>query len=101
MGDDTWTLVFPTLFSPNLTFPYDSFNVEDLHTVDEGVIKHLFPLLEDENDSWDVIFGHFLGVDHVGHRVGPEHPVMKDKLKQMDLVLRNVVHSHILASRRI
>ena len=91
MGDDTWTLVFPTLRTSNMTFPYDSFNVEDLHSVDDGVIRHIFPLLEDEDDSWDMIFGHFLGVDHVGHRVGPDHPVMQAKLKQMDLVLRNIV----------
>ncbi|KAH8101063.1 hypothetical protein DFH11DRAFT_634741 [Phellopilus nigrolimitatus] len=91
MGDDTWMTVFPTFFSPNMTYPYDSFNVEDLHTVDEGVIRHLFPLLEDKSRSWDTIVGHFLGVDHVGHRVGPDHPTMKTKLLQMDNVLRRVV----------
>ncbi|KAI1793745.1 hypothetical protein LXA43DRAFT_204132 [Ganoderma leucocontextum] len=91
MGDDTWTNVFPDSFAPNMTFPYDSFNVEDLHTVDEGVIEHLFPLLQDKNASWDVIIGHFLGVDHVGHRVGPDHPTMKAKLTQMDAVMRRVV----------
>lgn len=83
--------VYPALFSPNMTYPYDSFNVEDLHTVDNGVIRHLFPLLEDKSRSWDAIVGHFLGVDHVGHRVGPDHPLMKDKLEQMDSVLRRVV----------
>ena len=67
MGDDTWMTVFPDLFEPSLTFPYDSFNVEDLHTVDNGVIAHLFPLLNRTRD-WDVLIGHFLGVDHVGHR---------------------------------
>lgn len=91
MGDDTWTTVFPTSFAPNMTFPYDSFNVEDLHTVDEGVIEHVFPLLEDESKPWDFLIGHFLGVDHVGHRLGPDHPVMKTKLEQMDRVLRDIV----------
>lgn len=91
MGDDTWMTVFPTLFAPNMTFPYDSFNVEDLHTVDEGVLRHLFPLLKDKSGSWDAIIGHFLGVDHVAHRVGPDHPTMKGKLQQMDNVLREVV----------
>ena len=91
MGDDTWTTVFPDSFEPNMTFPYDSFNVEDLHTVDEGVIEHLFPLLQDRNAPWDVIVGHFLGVDHVGHRLGPDHPTMKAKLTQMDVVMRRVV----------
>lgn len=74
-----------------MTFAYDSFNVEDLHTVDEGVIEHLFPLLKDDSKPWDFLIGHFLGVDHVGHRVGPDHPVMKTKLGQMDRVLRDVV----------
>ena len=91
MGDDTWTTVFPDSFETNLTFAYDSFNVEDLHTVDEGVIEHLFPLLEDKSKPWDVIIGHFLGVDHIGHRLGPDHPTMRTKLKQMDDVMRRVV----------
>ncbi|KAI0668210.1 hypothetical protein C8Q78DRAFT_1049147 [Trametes maxima] len=91
MGDDTWTTVFPNSFEPNMTFAFDSFNVEDLHTVDEGVIEHLFPLLRDRSASWDVLIGHFLGVDHVGHRLGPDHPTMKAKQQQMDDVLRRVV----------
>lgn len=91
MGDDTWMSVFPDTFEPNMTHPYDSFNVEDLHTVDEGVITHLFPLLEDPSKPFDFLIGHFLGVDHVGHRVGPDHPSMKAKLQQMDDVLRRVV----------
>ncbi|KAI0631433.1 hypothetical protein C8Q77DRAFT_1126725 [Trametes polyzona] len=91
MGDDTWTTVFPQSFETNMTFPYDSFNVEDLHTVDEGVIEHLLPLLQDKQAPWDVLIGHFLGVDHVGHRLGPDHPTMRAKQQQMDDVLRRVV----------
>ncbi|KDQ57371.1 hypothetical protein JAAARDRAFT_179059 [Jaapia argillacea MUCL 33604] len=91
MGDDTWTTVFPSSFQHNLTFPYDSFNVEDLHTVDNGVIEHLFPTLS--SSSWDVIIGHFLGVDHTGHRLGPSNPTMKSKLLQMNDVLTKVVES--------
>jgi phosphatidylinositol glycan class O len=91
MGDDTWMSVFPDSFHENTRFPYDSFSVEDLHTVDEGVIKHLFPLLEDPTKPFHLLVGHFLGVDLVGHRVGPDHPSMKDKLQQMNWVLRRVV----------
>jgi len=91
MGDDTWMTVFPTSFEHDKTFPYDSFNVEDLHTVDEGVIRHLFPLLEEDIKSWDIIIGHGLGVDHVGHRVGPDTPTMAKKLEQMNDVLTRVV----------
>jgi phosphatidylinositol glycan class O len=92
LGDDTWHSLFPGYFEPNLTRPYDSFNVWDLHTVDNGVNEHLFPLLEPSMlGRWDVIFGHYLGVDHAGHRYGPDHPAMGDKLKQMDEVLRRLV----------
>ncbi|WVF67087.1 hypothetical protein IAT40_001832 [Kwoniella sp. CBS 6097] len=90
MGDDTWVNLFPSSF--NLSHPYDSFNVEDLHTVDNGVIEHIFPYLAPANQSqWDVLIGHFLGVDHVGHRVGPHRDTMRIKLEQMDQVLRKVV----------
>ena len=90
MGDDTWANLFPNSFTH--AHPYDSFNVEDLHTVDNGVIEHLFPYMHPSNSSeWDVLIGHFLGVDHVGHRVGPEKDTMKAKLTQMDEVLRRVV----------
>jgi phosphatidylinositol glycan class O len=90
MGDDTWLRLFPDSF--DMAHPYDSFNVEDLHTVDNGVIEHLGPYLEpEESKKWDVLIGHFLGVDHVGHRVGPYRDVMQKKLRQMDKVLRDVV----------
>ncbi|KAI5367709.1 Putative Type I phosphodiesterase/nucleotide pyrophosphatase/phosphate transferase [Septoria linicola] len=92
LGDDTWHSLFPGYFEPNLTKAYDSFNVWDLHTVDNGVNEHLFPLLDKSmKGRWDVIFGHYLGVDHAGHRYGPDHPAMNDKLKQMDNVLRRIV----------
>ncbi|WWC68761.1 uncharacterized protein I206_102695 [Kwoniella pini CBS 10737] len=90
MGDDTWVNLFPDSF--DLSHPYDSFNVEDLHSVDDGVVEHIFPYLVPANQSkWDVLIGHFLGVDHVGHRVGPNRDTMRSKLAQMDRVLRRVV----------
>ncbi|THH13564.1 hypothetical protein EW146_g6676, partial [Bondarzewia mesenterica] len=93
MGDDTWLSVFPTSFHPEMSHDFDSFNVEDLHTVDNGVIANLFPLLtgSPHANSWDFLIGHFLGVDHVGHRVGPDHPTMKAKQEQMNDVLMRVV----------
>lgn len=94
LGDDTWHSLFPGYFDPNLTRSYDSFNVWDLHTVDDGVTEHLLPLLQPTNLSkWDVIFGHYLGVDHAGHRYGPDHPAMAAKLHQMDGVLRQIIAS--------
>ncbi|KAI9802847.1 MAG: mannose-ethanolamine phosphotransferase gpi13 [Piccolia ochrophora] len=92
LGDDTWHSLFPGHFDPNLTRSYDSFNVWDLHTVDNGVTDHLLPLLHPTNTSkWDVIFGHYLGVDHAGHRYGPDHPAMTAKLQQMNEVFQQVI----------
>lgn len=92
LGDDTWHSLFPGYFEPNLTRPYDSFNVWDLHTLDNGVNEHLFPLLEPSTSGrWDVIIGHYLGVDHAGHRYGPDHREMTEKLKQMDGVFKRII----------
>ncbi|RAL11992.1 mannose-ethanolamine phosphotransferase GPI13 [Aspergillus homomorphus CBS 101889] len=92
LGDNTWQSLFPDYFDANLTRPYDSFNVWDLHTVDNGVTEHLLPLLHPANSTkWDVVFGHYLGVDHAGHRYGPNHPAMAAKLQQMDRLIRDVI----------
>ncbi|KAF4554032.1 Type I phosphodiesterase / nucleotide pyrophosphatase-like protein 2 [Elsinoe fawcettii] len=92
LGDDTWHSLFPGHFDPEMTKPYDSFNVWDLFTVDNGVTEHIFPLLDKANASrWDVIFGHYLGVDHAGHRYGPDHPAMNSKLKEMNDVFTRMI----------
>ncbi|XP_042909883.1 GPI ethanolamine phosphate transferase 3 [Parasteatoda tepidariorum] len=86
MGDDTWENIFPNHF--DVSHPYPSFNVKDLDTVDEGILKHLYK--EIESDDSDVIIAHFLGVDHCGHRYGPTHPEMSRKLRQMNKVVELV-----------
>lgn len=92
LGDDTWTALFPDHFEADISRAYDSFNVHDLHTVDNGVTEHIMPLLtKEKKDKWDVMIAHFLGVDHAGHRYGPNHFAMTSKLQQMDTVLRDVV----------
>ncbi|CAG9313163.1 PIGO [Blepharisma stoltei] len=87
MGDDTWIGLYPKAF--HREFPFDSFNVKDLHTVDQGVIKHL--LEELNNDDWTLIIGHMLGVDHVGHTYYANHPTMVQKLKQVDEFIRKII----------
>ena len=84
MGDDTWLDLFPSQFS--IKYPFPSLNVKDLDTVDNGVIDNIFH--EMNKTDWDLIIGHFLGVDHCGHTYGPYHPMMAQKLTQMDEVLR-------------
>ena len=68
------------------SYPFPSFNVQDLHTVDKGVKKHLLP--EIERGDFSLLIGHFLGVDHCGHRYAPDHPAMADKLTEMNDVIR-------------
>lgn len=84
MGDDTWLGLYPSMLTKVFDFP--SLNVKDIHTVDNGVIEYLFPELN-QRDA-DLIVGHFLGVDHIGHTYGPSHWTMGDKLAQMDGVLK-------------
>ncbi|KAI6151574.1 hypothetical protein BKA82DRAFT_4100628 [Pisolithus tinctorius] len=91
VGDNTWLALFPSFLDHNLSYPFDSFDVEDLHTVDSGVISHLPPIIQQSSEPWTLAIGHGLGVDHVGHRVGPDHPAMKAKLEQMNAFLGELV----------
>ncbi|CAH2072540.1 unnamed protein product [Thlaspi arvense] len=87
MGDDTWTQLFPNQFQKS--YPFPSFNVKDLDTVDNGCIEHLFPTLYE--DDWDVLIAHFLGVDHAGHIYGVDSVPMIKKLEQYNSVLEKVI----------
>lgn len=88
MGDDTWLQLFPHHFEKS--FPYPSFNVKDLDTVDNGCIEHLIPSLHDGN--WDVLIAHFLGVDHAGHIFGVNTMPMIHKLEQYNSILELLKH---------
>lgn len=90
VGDDTWDALFRPFLSNN-SIPYESLNVWDLHTVDNGVISYFNEHL-DSND-WDILIGHMLGVDHVGHKYGPNHHTMKDKQKQVNDFISDIIKS--------
>ncbi|KAJ2896127.1 GPI ethanolamine phosphate transferase [Zalerion maritima] len=91
LGDDTWDALFPGYFEGNISRSYDSLNVWDLHTVDTGVMAHIFPLMEEAHKGdWDLLIGHLLGVDHAGHRYGPDHSAMRAKLLEMDRFIRDL-----------
>lgn len=107
IGDETWLNVFPlgagsagegSVWEENQVFPYDSFNVEDLDTVDKGVVEHLLPMLDrnlkrkvGEEAEWDILIAHSLGLDHAGHRFGPDHSEMTRKLVETQDLLEKVV----------
>ncbi|XP_053304513.1 GPI ethanolamine phosphate transferase 3 [Spea bombifrons] len=87
MGDDTWDGLFPKKFHKSYFFP--SFNVKDLHTVDDGILRHLYPTVD--GGDWDVLIAHFLGVDHCGHKHGPDHPETAKKLTQMNQMISSLI----------
>ncbi|PWN18126.1 hypothetical protein BCV69DRAFT_285423 [Microstroma glucosiphilum] len=94
MGDDTWLKVYPQLFDRDWTHFYDSFNVEDLHTVDNGVREKLLPFFDSSRAdlaNWRLLVAHTLGLDHVGHRHTPAHPLMTAKLRQMDTFVKEIL----------
>ncbi|EMD36718.1 hypothetical protein CERSUDRAFT_73775 [Gelatoporia subvermispora B] len=84
MGDDIWTTVFPDAFDPSMRFPTCTPSTrESSHTSPTS------PLPRQPAPTWGFIIGHVLGVDHVGHRVDPDHPTMHAKLSHMDSVLQD------------
>lgn len=89
LGDDVWDSLFPGRSLRK--YPFPSFNIYDLDTVDSEVLK----IFNDEfyKDDWDMMIVHFLGVDHCGHTYGPNHPLMAKKLNQLDEFLGYVVVS--------
>lgn len=81
-GDDTWMALFHPFLS-NDSFPLESLNVWDLDTVDNGVMDYFHDHLQQDKE-WDVMIGHMLGIDHVGHKYGPDHFTMMEKQIQVD-----------------
>ncbi|BGP28529.1 mannose-ethanolamine phosphotransferase gpi13 [Rhodotorula toruloides] len=97
VGDETWLNVFPrkgkdSVWQEGFVWPYDSFDVEDLDTVDRSVREHLLELLDERRQrEWDIVVAHELGLDHAGHRFGAEHRETTRKLRETEQLLRDVV----------
>ncbi|XP_078435791.1 alkaline-phosphatase-like family protein isoform X2 [Wolffia australiana] len=87
VGDDTWLQLFPDHFYEAHDYP--SFNVRDLHTVDDGCVEHVMTALHRED--WDVLIAHFLGMDHAGHIFGVDSTPMIEKLEQYNSILEDVI----------
>ncbi|KAJ2084215.1 mannose-ethanolamine phosphotransferase gpi13 [Coemansia sp. RSA 988] len=45
------------------------------------------------HSEWEVIVAHGLGVDHCGHRFGPEHAAISGKLTQMDAAIELITEA--------
>lgn len=87
MGDSTWTELFPKRFIRS--YPFPSFNIYDLDTVDQGINKNLPNELKQQD--WSMLIAHYLGVDHCGHKYGPLHGEMARKLTEMNAVIERII----------
>lgn len=44
-----------------------------------------------KKDDWDLLVAHYLGVDHAGHRYGPNHSEMKRKLDETNARIEKII----------
>ncbi|CDR44716.1 CYFA0S15e01882g1_1 [Cyberlindnera fabianii] len=88
-GDDTWIKLFPGVF--DISDGTNSFFVSDFTEVDNNVTRHLDQELSEQN--WDCLILHYLGLDHIGHKGGPESPFMPVKQKEMDAIVERIYQS--------
>ncbi|RCN41156.1 hypothetical protein ANCCAN_12891 [Ancylostoma caninum] len=85
-GDDTWLRLFPDAFT--ISEGVTSFFVNDFTEVDNNVTRHLDSKLND--DDWDVLILHYLGLDHIGHSLGGISPELNRKLREMDSIAERI-----------
>ncbi|CAK3942924.1 GPI ethanolamine phosphate transferase 2 [Lecanosticta acicola] len=87
-GDDTWLKLFP---DPDFFLRSDgtsSFFVSDFTEVDHNVTRHVPS--EMRRDDWNAMVMHYLGLDHIGHKTGPQGPNMLPKQREMDGIVREI-----------
>ncbi|KAI5955835.1 LAS21 [Candida jiufengensis] len=85
-GDDTWLKLFPNEF--NEYEGTNSFFVSDFTEVDNNVTRHLDEQLNTK--EWDGLILHYLGLDHIGHKGGPQSTYMIPKQIEMDNILKRL-----------
>lgn len=89
-GDDTWIKLFPNTFDEHDGTA--SFFVADFTEVDNNVTRHLDRQIEQQSD-WDILILHYLGLDHIGHKSGPESSHMPGKQAEMDGIIEKLYSS--------
>lgn len=90
LGDDTWLSLFDSrLIHKHHTYP--SFNIKDLDTNDLNVDEKLKEILIEKKLNWNFLVAHYLGIDHCGHSFGPNSPVLKRKLNDIDKSIRLII----------
>lgn len=49
--------------------------------------------LELESDDWTLMVLHYLGLDHIGHLIGPGSALISPKLREMDGIVEKIMDS--------
>lgn len=62
-----------------------SHNIYIVTEIDSRIYEEL------QQKDWDLLIAHYLGVDHAGHRYGPNHPEMARKLKELNQRLSKII----------
>ncbi|CAM42209.2 putative ethanolamine phosphotransferase [Leishmania braziliensis MHOM/BR/75/M2904] len=112
LGDDTWERLFPNTptrrhWKKAVGIP--SFDVADFDTNDDAVLAEVYSALaaetpeavlraaatspaeaEQQEGPARLVVAHFLGIDHIGHRISSDNPFMNAKILQLDQMLRNI-----------
>ncbi|KAL8701384.1 MAG: hypothetical protein Q9224_000528 [Gallowayella concinna] len=87
-GDDTWLKLFPAMFAR--ADGTSSFFVSDFTEVDFNVTRNVPAALAQVD--WNGMVLHYLGLDHIGHKSGPNSPHMIPKQAEMDNVVSKIYH---------
>jgi len=86
-GDSLWNGYFPNdLIDTTETRDFDIKNPN----VDDATVEFIENVIKKKKD-WNLIVGHLLAVDHMGHAYGLGDPRMEEGIKGMDKRLRNVI----------
>jgi ethanolaminephosphotransferase len=62
--------------------------MQDFTEVDNNVTRHVPEELG--RDDWDSMIMHYLGLDHIGHKTGPQGPNMIPKQHEMDEIVKTI-----------
>jgi GPI ethanolamine phosphate transferase 3 subunit O len=69
---------------------YNSLNMKDLDTLDNGVMSGILEELRN-GSKFDFLLGHIIGVDSAGHSFNAGHPEIERKLQDTEHIIAEVM----------
>jgi phosphatidylinositol glycan class O len=87
-GDYIWDPLYGQYFDRKVL--YNSLDLRDLDTLDNGVLKGFSEELKSGSD-FDLMLGHIIGVDSAGHSFFSDHPEIERKLRDTESIIAQVM----------